>query len=257
MSKLILAVTILAIPTGALFCAEPDNNNGRAPVLLELFTSEGCSSCPPADRLLAVLDRTQPIAGAEVIVLSEHVDYWNYLGWTDPFSSEQFSARQSAYASKFHLDGVYTPQLVVDGIEQFVGSDGREAVSAIEKEARQQKIGVTISNVVHTGNRITAQIEIVAPQHWPGGQAAVLYLALAENEAESRVARGENAGQSLAHVAVVRSLTQVGAIRLQSSFTKEVSLSASVPGTNGLRLVAFLQDPDSGHILGAALRKLQ
>src|ERR1700722_12879190 len=112
MSKLILAVAILTISTSAFVCAAPDNNDGRVPVLLELFTSEGCSSCPPADRLLAVLDRTQSVAGVEVIVLSEHVDYWNSLGWTDPFSSAQFSARQSAYASKFHLDGVYTPQLV-------------------------------------------------------------------------------------------------------------------------------------------------
>ncbi len=241
-----------------IFCAPLENTDGRVPVLLELFTSEGCSSCPPADRLLEALDRTQSVAGAEVIVLSEHVDYWNHLGWADPFSSPQFSARQSAYATKFRLDGVYTPQLVVDGKVQIVGSDGREAISAIEKERLDQKRAIVISNVVRTGNQVRAHIEIPVSQTQISSRAAVLYVALADNTAESQVAHGENAGRALAHVAVVRSLTQLGTIHMESPFSDDVTLSTQRgAGASGLRLVAFLQDPSSGHILGATLHKLQ
>src|SRR5215213_894825 len=117
----------------------------RAPVLVELFTSEGCSSCPPADALLETLDRTQPVAGAETIVLSEHVDYWNQIGWTDPFSSEQFSQRQQAYAKRLRIDGAYTPQMVVDGTAEFVGSDRKVGLAAIGKAAGIPKAVVRIS----------------------------------------------------------------------------------------------------------------
>ena len=254
MSKLGLVLAISAMAAIAPLGAQSDNHNGQVPVLLELFTSEGCSDCPPADRLLEALDRTQSVAGTEAIVLSEHVDYWNHLGWRDPYSSPQFSARQSAYASKFHLKGVYTPQLVVDGRLQFVGSDGHQAKAAIEQESHEQKRAIEISNVVRAGNRVTAHIEVSATQ-MARGQVPVLYVALADNKAESQVARGENAGRSLAHVAVTRVLKPVGIIDLDSATARDVTLS--VPsGTNGSRLVAFVQDPQSGHVLAVAVQKL-
>ena len=248
---------LLALTATASMSAGADKEGARVPVLLELFTSEGCSSCPPADRLLEVLDQKQPVAGAELIVLSEHVDYRDRLGWRDPFSSPQYTARQQEYASKFSRDGVYTPQLVVDGRFGFVGSDGREATLAIQRAMREQKIGIAISHVARDGNHVTAHIESSASEQSTKGAKAVLYLAVADNRAESHVTRGENGGRNLAHVGVARVLRQVGTIDIESAFTKDVTLSIP-PGAlpNGMRLVAFIQDPRSGHVLGVAVQKL-
>lgn len=140
MRRLIYVATRLALGLAALAVAGSTPATGRIPVLLELFTSEGCSSCPPADRLLATLDERQPEARAELIVLSEHVDYFNYLGWKDPFSAEVFSERQESFSGKPHFDGVYTPQLVVDGRFGFVGSDDAAASAAIRKAVQEPKI---------------------------------------------------------------------------------------------------------------------
>src|SRR5580693_6478275 len=107
----------------------------REPVIVELFTSEGCSSCPPADALLAELDSRQPLGSAEVIALEEHVDYWDQQGWRDPFSSAIWTARQYEYAGKLHNGNPYTPEMVVDGMEGFVGSRGALAREEIEKAA--------------------------------------------------------------------------------------------------------------------------
>src|SRR2546426_9999954 len=152
----------------------------RTPVLVELFTSEGCSSCPPADLLLGRLQQSQPVAGVEVISLSEHVDYWNQLGWKDPFSSAGFSERQRQYAAVLRGDGVYTPQMVVDGRAGFVGSETQTALRTIAEAAKKPKATVTLRC---GGNPSTLAVRI---EDIPGADADVA-LAIAENGLQSNV----------------------------------------------------------------------
>src|SRR5579862_170106 len=198
MTSLRFLIVTLCLSAGVLLCVAADNGAPRVPVLLELFTSEGCSDCPPADRLLELLDQKQPVAGADLIVLSEHVDYWDRLGWKDPFSSSQYTVRQQDYSDKYHFDGVYTPQLAVDGRFGLVGSDAGAAQAAIRNAMREPKINLRILEAVRNGNQVTFTVELPAA----AGQAGVLYVALADNRAESHVSRGENAGHALSHVAV-------------------------------------------------------
>ncbi len=223
------------------------------PILLELFTSEGCSSCPPADKLLEALDRSQPIPGANLIVLSEHVDYWNQLGWKDPFSSAQLTGRQTVYAARFRRDGAYTPQLIVDGQTEMVGSDGPAVKAAIEKAIQVEKLPLRLSKPLRQADQVTVRVEIPSS----GKGSASVYVALADTRVQSSVARGENAGKSLQHVAVVRTLIQAGHLKAGDSFTQEVHLAVPAgAGANGLRVVAFVQDQKTGRILGVSEQRL-
>lgn len=222
--------------------------SAKTPVLVELFTSEGCSDCPPADQLLARLDEKQPEADAELIVLSEHVDYFNSLGWKDPFSAALFTARQESIAKRLHSDDVYTPEMVVDGRFGFVGSDASAASAAIRKAVREPKIPVAISDVARSQGRLTVRVE--------ASSRGALYVALADERDESRVARGENGGRTLKHVAVVRVLRSAGAIDPGKSST-EVTIPIQPDwGANGLRVIAFVQDPASGYVIGASERRI-
>src|SRR5215469_14213187 len=160
----------------------------RRPVLLELFTAEGCSSCPPADRLLETFDRTQPVAGADLIVLSEHVDYWNRLGWTDPYSSPLFTERQQEYVRRLHLDGAYTPQLVIDGQADFVGSDERAVRAGILRAEARPKTAISL-RAERDGPDVKVSLQVGDRR-----RQADLYLVLANDPAQSQVTRGENSG---------------------------------------------------------------
>ncbi len=230
-----------------------------SPVLVELFTSEGCSSCPPADALLQQLDRTQPVGGAQLIVLSEHVDYWNHIGWTDPFSSRFFSDRQSAYSDRFGLKSVYTPQMVVDGNAEFVGNDSRLASQAVTKSLALQKVAIRISGVsLDASKTLQAHVDTDALPETSKVRKADVYLVAALNHAESQVLRGENGGRRLSHVGVVQSLTKIGSIEAGKTFSQDVHLKLD-PRTDpaNLRVIAFIQEKGQRQVLGVAQEKTQ
>ena len=227
---------------------------GRTPVLVELFTSEGCSSCPPADRFLEKLDR-QPVAGAEMVVLSEHVDYWNHIGWKDPYSNHLYSERQSLYGRRFGLDSLYTPQMVVDGSSEFVGSNPALAEKALAKALGVRKIPVRLSLISAdptSGVRVHLDTGVLEPSF--AAREAEVEIAVALSRAESQVSSGENAGHRLAHVSVVRSLVKVGILKRGQGVSQDVHLNLGPASeSHDLRLIAFVQEPEQGKVLGAAL----
>jgi hypothetical protein len=232
----------LSLMAASLLGSEEGITGNPQPVLVELFTSEGCSSCPPADALLEKLDRAQSVPGAQVIALSEHVDYWNHIGWADPYSSPAFSARQELYARRFRTNGPYTPQMVVDGRWEFVGSDARAAESAIRSAAGQPKVAIRIGK----GNGSS----LVEVDRLPAGKArkANVYVAYAADAGVQDVLRGENKGRRLHHVAIVKDLRQAGTVDDRSAF------KAQFPWDGDGRMIVFVQEPGNGAILGAAIR---
>lgn len=238
-------MALAANPVHSRKAEESSRTSPRRPVLLELFTSEGCSSCPPADQLLETFDRTQPAAGADLIVLSEHVDYWNRLGWADPYSSALFTGRQQDYVSRFHMDSAYTPQLVIDGRREVVGSDEASARAAIAEAATYAKPEIDLS-AQRSRDGVKVVMKIAQAAHDTN-----IYVVLAEDHAESKVTRGENSGRSLSHVAVVRTLLLAGKTDAQGRFVKEMTLGLRNSAATQ-RVVVFLQDSRSRQILGAA-----
>src|SRR5712692_74948 len=228
----------------------------RTPVLVELFTSEGCSSCPPADALLERLDGSQPVRGTELIVLSEHVDYWNDIGWKDPYSSHEYSERQRAYAAQFGRGSIYTPQMVVDGHFEFVGSDERRATQAIENATKVRKTPVSISSSLSDEKTITLHIEAGPLPSSVTAESASVFLAIADNTDESQVSRGENAGRTLKHVAVLRNLIRIGAVDRTAGFSRDMKVDLNAKNRRNLRIAAIVQEAAAGRVWGAALARL-
>lgn len=252
-SLLILAVGTLLDHPAAAAGAER-----RVPVVVELFTSEGCSSCPPADQALAQLIDQQPPPGVEIIGLSEHVDYWNRLGWTDPYSDARFTARQRDYASALSGSGLYTPQAVVDGRIEMVGSSLARVRDAVARAGREPKIAIEIDPVAQTRDAVTLDVRVPTPATLgPGGSAEVV-LAVTEDDLVSEVRRGENQGRRLAHSAVVRRMTVIGRVKGAAPFAARsvVSIGAGWK-PDRLRVIVFAQDPRTRAILGAASASLR
>ena len=183
--------------------------------------------------------------GAVAIVLSQHVDYWDQLGWRDPFSNAQFTRRQSVYAGRFQAQGNYTPQMVVDGKVEFVGSDTRRALTAIAEAAKKPKSGVRLTSVERRPGEWTVHVETDAVP-----ADAEVMLALVEPAATTQVTRGENGGRALPHVAIVRSLTAAGSVGKGSVYSKDVVLKST---SASQRAVVFVQAKNQGLVLGAAL----
>jgi hypothetical protein len=229
----------------------------RIPVLVELFTSEGCSDCPPADALLEKLDRTESINKIEVVALSEHVDYWNDIGWKDPYSSHEYSLRQGVYGRQFGLGSVYTPQMVVDGRAQFVGSSESDAVRAIANASRTEKMPINLSAVRFEGaKRIVLHLDAGPSPASVGARSAEVLIAVADDSDVSSVTRGENAGKTLRHVAVVRSLVRVGKLDSDGRFSQDVALDLSSGTGRNVRVVAIIQEPEAGGVLGVGLARI-
>jgi len=251
---------ILVAPALALMAwtqSSLENSSARIPILVELFTSEGCSSCPPADVFLQKLDR-QPIPGAQMIVLSEHVDYWDHDGWRDPNSSPLLTERQTIYARRLTSDEVYTPQMVVDGASGFVGSNQLKAQAAFEKALSSNKIDMRLSSVsIDSTDILRAHVEVPALPAGSGRSKAEVYLAIALDHVESQVSAGENNGHRLTHTAVVQNLTKVGVVRKEQALIKDVQLKlTSKMNSENLRLVAFVQEPGQGSVLGATVQSV-
>ncbi|HUJ32116.1 MAG TPA: DUF1223 domain-containing protein [Candidatus Acidoferrum sp.] len=251
---LILTATLACIVTGEYARSADNRDSSAAPVLLELFTSEGCSSCPPADASVQRIDTMQPFRGARVIVLSEHVDYWDQDGWKDPYSSPSFTYRQSEYVRALGLATAYTPQIIVDGTTVLRG-DAAQIQETFAKAAAEPKVAVQIGSL-----SVDPQPGLVRAHIDVDGSAAThnadIFVAIALDHAESQVLRGENSGRDLKYVAVVEEIKKVGKLDKGKTFSRDVELKLK-PGTDpkNLRIIAFVQESGPGKVLGAAMQK--
>jgi len=254
---LIAVVSLLAF---GYFRAQTLSNapNGKSTsvVVVELFTSEGCSSCPPADALLAKLGEQSPAGGVEIVALEEHVDYWNDGGWYDPFSSRQWTDRQDEYAGVLGNKNPYTPQMVVDGNSEFVGSRGQLALKSIAQAAQRPKVMVTVTqgNPTKRGSE-NFSVTVGKLSDVTKANAVEVWLAITETGLHNNVTGGENSGHELRHAAIVRSMRKIGEAKAagEPSFSDEAAIPVrSEWKRENLRAVAFVQEKKSLRIIGAA-----
>ena len=239
--KALLALLLAGTSLYAADATQP----ARTPVLVELFTSEGCSSCPPADAFLMQLSDSQPLAGVNVIALEEHVDYWDRQGWRDPFSSADFTARQKRYAAWLHVESPYTPEMVIDGQRELVGSDSEAALRDLAKSARVHKTPVHLAWKEKSAGQATLTVHVDAAK--PSGD---VLLAITEGKLASDVARGENAGRNLKHTAVVRQLTPIGKLKAGEAFSSDTVVKlASDWKPENVNAVVFVQEQSKGRVL--------
>lgn len=216
------------------------------PIVVELFSSEGCSSCPPADAFLRKLERSQPVSGVAVLPLEFHVDYWNYLGWKDPFSKSEYSERQQRYAESLKNHKVFTPELIVQGSDVLEGADEDGATTTIRTAAQRPLAHVELTL---DGDKVNVKVT-----NAPGDDADEIYdvwMAVTESGLSTNVADGENRGRRLAHGPIVRNFVHVGRVA-KGAFTGQVT-AALDPGWKrpNVKRVVFVQGNTSRRIVGA------
>jgi hypothetical protein len=224
---------------------------GRNPVVLELFTSEGCSSCPPVDRWVARLDAGQPLPGAELIVLSEHVNYWDHQGWKDPYSSAALTERQQEYVRGLGLSGLYTPQLVLDGDVEVHPGDEHQVAEEFQKAAATARAPVRIEDVRVANGAVTGRVEVES-----GSKHGDVLVAVALDRTETDVLAGENDGKKLTNVAVVRDLVKIGKTEKGKAFDGAFRVPVRADEEGNLRVVALVQEGGLGPVVGAGMVKV-
>ena len=224
----------------------PGPNNSKA-ILVELFTSEGCSSCPPADDLLREIDGTQTSTGQLIVGISEHVTYWNSLGWSDPYSSDIYTSRQSSYGKRFGLESVYTPQMVVNGGVEFVGSDrSRLSRAILDQSSQSHPITLRILSTQVEGSMLSLRFS--AAGEFPKRSVDITAV-LVDDTDRSTVHRGENSGRTLTHVAVARSMQRVATLSDAVEKTVQITIPQSTDLSKGHHLVLFAQMSGYGRVL--------
>jgi hypothetical protein len=249
---LAISFTLLAMHP-ELHSAPPQGSGTDRPTsvaIVELFTSEGCSSCPPADALLRQINLRQTNAGQLIVGISEHVTYWNDLGWKDPYSLPAFTERQSVYASRLSSEGSYTPQMVLNGRDQFVGSDTGALQRALQEDARRSHLDLRILSSAPGSAGVDVKFSLTGEE----SKSLDIIAVVADNADRSNVLRGENGGRLLQHVSVARSLTRVATVKGDAEQSVHVTLpdGFQLAGSSGHHLILFAQEQHQGGIVGAA-----
>jgi len=254
----LVAIAFAAVPFSASLpshASTPAAGDTARRVVVELFTSEGCSSCPPADALLLKLQSTQPIPGTQVIAIEEHVDYWNHDGWIDPYSSSDWTLRQQDYVVRFKDKEPYTPQMIVAGQTQVAGSES-QVKEIIQRAATQQQTSITLVPL-DSSSRAERQFQVRVDKIVGNSEKDVpeVWLAVTETGLASSVNAGENAGKDLRHASVLRSLHKIGVPKSSGDAAFEASPRVKFKSDwkpQNLQVVVFVQEKKSMRILGAA-----
>ncbi len=243
MRSLIL-ILLFFISTGSF-------SQNKSIVVVELFTSEGCSSCPPADQLLSgIID--DPKDGLEILGLSFHVDYWDYIGWKDPYASKEYTLRQRVYGRKFRNSSIYTPQIVVNGKHEFVGSDKRKLGQILSLEKGNGFVSnLKLSGLELNGSnlKVTVSSEDI--------ERSILNVAVVERQLSQKVTRGENRGRTLFHDNVVRAYKFRQFDGAANRFELDLPLNLTIHNSS---LIVYSQEEKSWHVNGVKkidLKKLQ